>query len=231
MSGGPVSLLGFDPTAPAPGEPTGHVVVRTAREIPESIVGHAMYHHGPGVMRHARLGIWVIVLDEIDPERSGRKMLQALGDLGIARERLAKVERERDATGAVALDYARERDEREAERDQARAELERAAMEHMNLEAGHTYAVRVANRYLTPADAADIRRRGEAIGVQLLVLAGDLTIDGAPAVDALRAERGRLRVWLAEVLDGIRGHCGEDHGSSGCLHELEDRIRREAGLT
>jgi len=57
---------------------------------------HAMYHHGPGVMRHARLGIWVIVLDEIDPQRNGRKMIQALGDLGIAREKLAKVERERD---------------------------------------------------------------------------------------------------------------------------------------
>jgi hypothetical protein len=109
-----------------PGEPTGHVVVRTGAEIPESIRDHAMYHHGPGVSRHPRLGIWVIVLDEIDPDRNGRKMLQALGDLGIAREKLAKVEREHHDTRAAARKLATALDHAHAELDSVRAALQKA---------------------------------------------------------------------------------------------------------
>lgn len=106
--------------APLPVEPTTHVVVQHAADVPEAIRDHAMEHHGPGVSRHPRLGIWVIVLDELDPERLGRKLTEAWGELGLVREQLA-----RNTDAGIAL--AEQRDQARAEADRLRAELHAVA--------------------------------------------------------------------------------------------------------
>jgi hypothetical protein len=222
-SRGRVSPPGFDPTAPAPGEPTGHVVVQHARDIPESIAGHAMYHHGPGVMRHARLGIFVIVLDEIDPEKRGRQALQALGDLGLVRERLAKVERERDQLRDELVGKRAIVEDLQHQRDHARAEIEslRATVTAVQAErdAVHTQA-RAEIERLT----AKVGERGKRLG------------ERCKELDAARADAERLRGLLAEALDGWQ----TDASTAGCAcHDLEcsctwepiERVRREAGLT
>lgn len=106
--------------APLPVEPTTHVVVQHAADVPGAIRDHAMEHYGPGVSRHLGLGIWVIVLDELDPERLGRKLTEAWGELGLVREQLA---RNTDAGIAIA-----------EQRDQARAEVERLRVERFPMQ-------------------------------------------------------------------------------------------------
>jgi len=50
-------------------------------------------------------------------------------------------------------------------------------------------------------------------------------------VDRLRAEVERLRGLVTRLVDGIAGHCGQDHGTHGCLEALAHEARAEAGLT
>jgi len=235
-------------SAPRPGEPTGNVVVQHARDIPEAIAGHAMSHYGPGVMHHARLDIWVIVLDEVDPERNGRKMIQALGEAGIAREKLAKVERERDEREAqrdqLADDLAYavlRRDGARSERDQARAELERCRLLARTLQAANADLARQLDEMTAEAERLCGAREATVQAIEDDIAA--LDIEHLAAYDCERIARvvgavfrieevKRLRSLLAEALDGwAEMDAMVTHDRGGQDNPRITEIRREAGLS
>lgn len=71
---------------PLPGEPDGDIVVQHAADLPECFVRDACEHIAPGVSRHMRLGIYGVVLDEVDPDRLGRQLMGSQYELGLLRE-------------------------------------------------------------------------------------------------------------------------------------------------
>ena len=101
------------------GEPTTDVVVPSWLDVPDSIAGHTMLRKAPGVSWHARLGIHIIVLNELlgDARQANvlaRQLADANDELDTerasheqTREMLALVRAHRDAAAIVA-DSARE---------------------------------------------------------------------------------------------------------------------------
>jgi len=65
-----------------------HMVVETWADVPFKVAGELAVR-SPGVYRHRGLGMWVIVLSQIDPERRERELKAVRRELAGARELIA----------------------------------------------------------------------------------------------------------------------------------------------
>jgi hypothetical protein len=97
---------------PIPGEPTHDLVVESWTDVPEAIRGHAMFHARPGIHRHSRLGITIVVLGEVR-----RELEQADQRAELLRRQVAELEAEltrvrdaplarRHADGSLSVEWA-----------------------------------------------------------------------------------------------------------------------------